>query len=214
MSSLKMKIESRESIGSNKVNKLRADNILPGVIYKRGNETKAVQIPEAEFLRVYRVAGSTSVIELDLDGQIHPVIVKDLQKHPFKNQVLHIDFQELSMDETIRMLIPINLLNRDGIKLQPSVLTQMLSEVEIECLPGDIPTSADVDVADMGYGDRLVVSDLDIAQNDKIIFLTELDTVVCTLSEPALVEEEDDEDSDDAFVETVAESEAEESEEE
>lgn len=188
-----MKVESRDNIGSNKVNKLRANNVLPGVIYKRGSETKTVEVLESEFLRVYKIAGSTSVIDIDLDGEIHPVIIKDLQRHPVKNQILHIDFQGLNMDETIKMLIPINLLNRDNIKLQPSVLTQMLSEVEIECLPSDIPSSADLDVIDMEYGDRLLVSDLDIAQNEKLTLLTELDTVVCTLSEPSIEEEEEDE---------------------
>ena len=192
MSSLKMKIESRENIGGNKVNKLRANNLLPGVIYKRGSETKAVQVSESEFLRVYKMAGSTSVIDIDLDGEIHPVIVKDLQRHPIKNQILHIDFQELNMDETIKMLIPINLINRDNIKLQPSILTQMLGEVEVECLPNDIPSSANIDVADMKLGDRILVSDLDVSENEKIMILTELDTVVCTLSEPSMEKEETD----------------------
>lgn len=206
-----MKVESRDNIGSNKVNKLRANNVLPGVIYKRGSETKTVEVLESEFLRVYKIAGSTSVIDIDLDGEIHPVIIKDLQRHPVKNQILHIDFQGLNMDETIKMLIPINLLNRDNIKLQPSVLTQMLSEVEIECLPSDIPSSADLDVIDMEYGDRLLVSDLDIAQKEKLTLLTELDTVVCTLSEPSIEEEEDEEVVDDELLDAEEASEEEES---
>ena len=151
MSTLTMKIESRENIGSNKVNKLRADKILPGVIYKRGDETKSVEVFEPEFLRVYRSAGTTSVINLDLNGEIHPVIIKDIQKHPFKNEILHVDFQELNMDETIKMFIPVNLINRDAIKLQPSVLAQMLDQVEIECIPNNIPNTADIDGADKEY---------------------------------------------------------------
>lgn len=212
MSTLKMQIESRDKIGSNKVNKLRTDQMLPGVIYKRGSETEVVQVPQSEFLRVYKVAGATSVIELELDGTIHPVIVKELQTHPFKNQILHIDFQELNMDETIKMMIPIYLLNRDNIKLQPSVLAQMLDHVEVECLPNNIPNSAEVDVADMEYGEPLFVSDLDLANNEDITILTELDTVVCTLSEPSMEEEEDlDEETDvDAEVPLISEEESEE----
>ncbi|MDR7869721.1 MAG: 50S ribosomal protein L25 [Tissierellaceae bacterium] len=198
MSSLKMKVESRENIGSNKVNKLRANNVLPGVIYKRGSNTEAVQVQEAEFLRVYKVAGSTSVVQLDLNGEVQNVIIKEIQRHPVKNQILHIDFQELNMDEKIKMTIPINLINRDSIRLQPSVLTQMLDQVEIECLPDNIPNTADVDVADMTFSDPILVSDLDIAKNEKITMLTELDAVVCTLSEPAVVEtDEDAEEADD-----------------
>ena len=187
-----MKIESRENIGSNKVNKLRADKVLPGVIYKRGDSTQTVQVSEAEFLSVYKIAGTTSVIDLELGGKSHPVIIKEIQRHPFKNQILHIDFQELNMDETIKMFIPINLLNRDNIKLQPSVLAQMLDQVEIECLPNNIPNSADVDVADMTFTEPLYVRDLDVANNEDVVVLTDLDALVCTLSEPSIVVEEDE----------------------
>ena len=76
MSSLLMKIEPRGQVGSNKVKQLRKDNILPAVIYKKGDEPKAVQVSEMEFNRVYRVAGTTTVINLELEGKKHPVIVK------------------------------------------------------------------------------------------------------------------------------------------
>ncbi|NLY45691.1 MAG: 50S ribosomal protein L25 [Tissierella sp.] len=199
MSSIKMKIESRENIGSNKVNKLRADSTLPGVIYKRGSETLVVQVSEKEFTRAFKLAGTTNIIDLDLNGEVHPVIVKDIQRHPVKNQILHVDFQELNMNETIKMFIPVNLINRDSIKLQPSILAQMLDQVEIECLPNHIPNSADVDVADMTFTDPLYVKDLDVANNDDVTVLTDLDTLVCTLSEPsAVVEEETDGESDEA----------------
>lgn len=198
MSTLTMKIESRENIGSNKANKLRAEKVLPGVIYKKGDQTITVKVSEPEFLRVYKSAGTTSVINLDLDGKMHPVIIKEIQRHPVKNQILHIDFQELNMDEKIKMFIPVNLINRDSIKLQPSVLAQMLDQVEIECLPNNIPNTADIDVADMTFADPIYVKDLDVAKNDDVTVLTDLDTVVCTLSEPAAVVEETDEESEDA----------------
>lgn len=192
MSTLTMKIESRENIGSNKVNKLRAEKVLPGVIYKKGDQTITVKVSEPEFLRVYKSAGTTSVINLDLDGKMHPVIIKEIQRHPVKNQILHIDFQELNMDEKIKMFIPVNLINRDSIKLQPSVLAQMLDQVEIECLPNNIPNSADIDVADMEYGQSLYVKDLDVVNNDDVTVVTDLETLVCTLSEPTSAPAEED----------------------
>lgn len=181
-----MKIESRDNIGSNKVNKLRANSTLPGVIYKRASEAIVVQISEKEFTRAYKLAGSTNVIYLELNGEVHPVIIKDIQRHPVKNQILHVDFQELNMDEKIKMFIPINLINRDAIKLQPSILAQMLDQVEIECLPNNIPNSANIDVADMTFTDSVYVKDLDVAQNGDVTVLTDLDTLVCTLSEPSV----------------------------
>ena len=97
------------------------------------------------------------------------------------------------MDEAIRMFVPVNLINRDAIKLQPSVLAQSIDEIEIECLPGDIPNSASYDVIDLDFTTAVHVGDLDIAQNDKITILTDLDDVVCTLSEPTYDEELEDE---------------------
>lgn len=189
MASLKMNIQNRSDVGSNHVNKLRQDQLIPGVIYSRGEETKHIQVDSAEFLKVYRLAGTTSIIDLQLGEETYPVIIKDLQKHPIKDQYLHVDFQKLSMNETIKMLIPINLINRDNIKIQPSVLTQLIDEVEIECLPGDIPSAADVDVIDIDFATPILVKDLDIAKNEKITMLTDVESVVCTLSEPSYDEE-------------------------
>lgn len=217
MASPKIKVETRADIGSNKVNKLRVENMIPGVIYKRGEETRHIQVKDSDFRRVYRVAGTTSIIDLELDGKTHPVIIKELQSHPVKNEYLHIDFQELDMDETLRVSVPINLINRENIKVQPSVLTQLLDEVEIECLPGDIPSSIDVDVSEMDFTTPIFVQDLDVAKDDKITVWTELDTVVCTLTEPSMEEEELEEDpllEDAADVPLVSDEEEEEVEEE
>lgn len=193
MASLKMNIENRDDIGSNRAKKLRVENMIPGVIYKRGTETKHVQVDNAEFLRVYKAAGTTSIIDLQLDGKSYPVIIKDIQTHPVKNQYVHIDFQELNMDETIRMFVPVYLINRDNIPLQPSILIQSIDEVEIECLPGHIPTSANVDVIDIDFTTPIFVEDLDIVKDENITILTELDEVVCTLTEPTYDEEAEDE---------------------
>lgn len=214
MASLKMNVEKRLDVGSNNANQLRAEDMIPGVIYKRGEETKHVKVNNAEFLRVYRLAGTTSIIDLQLDGKTHSVIIKDLQKHPVKNQYLHIDFQELNMDETVKMFIPVNLINRDSIKLQPSVLIQSIDEVEVECLPAHIPSSADVDVIDIDFTTPILVKDLNIAKDENITILTELDEVVCTLTEPTYDESEEEELEDaDVDVEVPLVSESEESEE-
>lgn len=196
MASYKMTATTRENIGSNKVNKLRVEKLIPGVIYKRGEETKSLQVDARDFQLTFRNAGTTSVIDLDLDGENHSVIVKDVQRHPVRNEILHIDFQELDMTEELRVLIPIHLMGRDEIHVQPSVLTQLLNEIEVQCLPGNIPNSADVDVSGMTFADPLFVSDLDLAKDENVTILTEADTVICTLTEPSMEEEEDEEDLD------------------
>lgn len=189
MATPKISIENRSDIGSNRVNKLRNKKMIPGVIYKSGEETKHIQVDNAEFIKLYRLVGGSSIVNLELEGETHPVIIKDVQSHPVKNEYLHVDFQELDMDETIRMSVPINLIGRDSIKLQPSVLVQSIDEIEIECLPKDIPSDASVDVVDMDFDTAILVEDLDIAKNEDITIWTELDEVVCTLVEPSYDEE-------------------------
>lgn len=194
----KMKVELRQDIGKNKVKKLRDDNTLPGVIYSRGEETKVVGVNNTEFIRVFKNAGSSSIINLDLDGENIPVIVKTVQRHPVAGNVVHVDFQRLKMDEKIKMSIPIVLLNRDNIKLQPSVLMQLLDQVEIECLPSYIPKTADIDVEDMDFTAPKLVRDTDIASMEGITMLTDLDEPVCSLTEPTVGGAEEEADSEEA----------------
>ncbi|MBC8587271.1 50S ribosomal protein L25 [Paratissierella segnis] len=188
--SIKMKVDLRTGIGSNKIKQLRKENYIPGVIYSRGKETKHVMVDNMAFEKTYRIAGTTSIIDLDLEGETVPVIIKEVQKHILKDKVLHVDFQELKMDEKLKMNIPIVLLNRDNIKLQPSVLMQLLDQVEIECLPKDIPQAAEIDVENMEFNAPKFVKDLDIAGNENITILNDLEMVVCSLSAPSLRDEE------------------------
>lgn len=192
MSKLKIKVESREEIGTTGSNRIRRNDLVPGVVYKRGDETKAIQVDYPEFLKLYREAGMTSVIDLELDGKTYPVIIKEVQKDPVKSIYTHVDFLGLNMDEKIKMFVPIQLVNRDSIKLQPSVLNQILDEVEMECLPGNIPSVAEVNVEDMTFDKPITVRDLDIVKLDDVEVITDLDEVVCSLLEPAKEEETDE----------------------
>ena len=192
MSKLKIKVESREEVGTTGSNRIRRNDLVPGVVYKRGDETKAIQVDYPEFLKLYREAGMTSVIDLELDGKTYPVIIKEVQKDPVKSIYTHVDFLGLNMDEKIKMFVPIQLVNRDSIKLQPSVLNQILDEVEMECLPGNIPSVAEVNVEDMTFDKPITVRDLDIVKLDDVEVITDLDEVVCSLLEPAKEEETDE----------------------
>lgn len=191
--SIKMTVETRTGIGSNKVKKLRDDNIIPAVIYSRGEETRHIKVDNLEFTKVFREAGTSTIIDLAMGEEILPVIVKEVQRHPVKQQVVHVDFQKLNMNEKVKMSIPITLLNRDSIKLQPSILMQFLDQVDIECLPGDIPQAAELDVEDIDFSTPKFVKDLSIANDEKITILTDLEVAVCSLSEPTVHVDEDEE---------------------
>ena len=146
-----------------------------------------------------------------IDGKAYPTIIKEIDRHPFKNQVLHVNFQGIKMDEAIRVEVPSDCLNRDDIKAQPSVFIQTLNTLHIECLPGDLPDVITLDVIDMEIGDQITVADLDIVKDEKITVLTDLDETVCLLTHETEEAEEETEEASAADVPEIGEdSEAEE----
>ncbi len=184
MSKYVLKTQRREAVGKNRVDKLRNEGFIPGVVYHKGAESESVKVSEAEFNKVFAKAGTSTLIDLDLDGNKVTVLIKDVQRHPIRDQFLNIDFQEVQADVKLRVTVPVILNGRDEIRVQPSTLLQLLEEIEVECLPADIPQTAEVDVRDMQIGDVLTVGDLDIAGNDKLSLEFELDEPVASLNEP------------------------------
>ena len=201
--------EKREAVGKNKVNKLRQQAIVPGVVYGKDKENINVQFTSRDFEKVLSQAGTSTIIDLDLDGEKVPVLIKDYQMHPFKSQFFHVDFQAINAKEAIRVTVPVYLNGRDDIRVEPSVLVQNIDTVEVECLPMYIPQYAELEVTEMQIGDAPTVADLDIAKNENINILLEADEVVCSLQEPQeeVVVDEDAESGSAADVPTVGETE-------
>ena len=216
MAELVLQAEKREATGKNKVNKLRAAELIPGVIYAKDEENINVQVTTRDFEKVLRQAGTSTIITLDFGGEKKDVLIKAYQNHPFKNQFLHVDFQAINQNEAIRVQVPVVLVGRDEIRVEPSVLVQNIDVVEVECLPKYIPQTADVEVSDLQIGDVRTIADLDIAKVDEITILEEDDEVICSLQEPNEEEipEEGEESADASDVPTVDETEESESEDE
>lgn len=212
MTNYKLDMQKRDKVGSNAVRKLRVKELIPGVIYGKDFEPINVTVDEKELRKVHLMAGTSSLIDVKVDGEEHTVIIKDVQKHPFKNHYVHVDFKEIKMGEVANFTIPVVLEGRDEIRLQPSVLMQLLDEIEIECLPKNLPNEAAVSVIDMQYGDTFEVKDLDVFKNPDIKVLNDETEAVCSLSEPKeeLIEEDVEEVS--ADVPTVSETEEEDAE--
>ncbi|EGY76393.1 50S ribosomal protein L25 [Peptoniphilus indolicus] len=205
-----LNLKNRSEKGKNQVDKLRAEQIVPGVIYSKGNEAKTVSAVEKDLLKAYQENGTSSIFKIDFEGTSQQVLIKELQMHPFKNQILHFDLYLIDMSEKIKVNIPVVLEGRDEIKVQPSVLLQVVNEIEVECLPADLPAETVVNVVDMQIGDSILVKDLDVANNSKIEIFVDLEETIATLQEPqeeVLPEEGSEEKS--AEVPTVSETEAE-----
>lgn len=214
MSEFKLEAKIREGIGKNKVDKLRVEKLIPSVIYAKGKESLPIVLDAKEFDKIYLGAGTSNIIDLEIDGVTKPALIKEVQKHPFKNQYIHVDFVGVDMTEKMRVVIPVVLEGRDSIRVQPSVLMQLVNEIEVECLPADLPSEAIVNVENMQIGDTLLVKDLDVSSNEKVEVLVDPEEAIATLSEPREeVIEEEIEEVDAADVPTVGEEEEEASEE-
>lgn len=214
MADLVLNANNREATGKNKVNKLRAEELVPGVVYAKGEENLNVQVTSRDFDKILRKAGTSTIITLDVDGTNKDVLIKDYQTHPYKNQFLHIDFQAINQNETIRVNVPVVLLGREDLDIESAVLVQNMDTVDVECLPKYIPQTAEVDITEIEIGDAKTIADLDIFGNENIIILAEEDEVICSLQEATEEElpedEEDAADVDAADVPTVEETEGEE----
>lgn len=193
MSDKSLKATLRGDIGSNKTKKVRREALIPGVVYRKGEATNNIAVDEIEFTKLFRKVGTSAILDLDLEGKVIPAIVKSVQRDPVKGNIIHIDLQKLDMEQRIKLAVPITLLNRDHITLQPSVLMQMMDVVEIECLPGDIPESIGIDVSGMDFSTPIFVKDLEIMKVDSISVLSDPEALICSLSPPTVVSDADEE---------------------
>lgn len=209
MANIVLQADKREATGKNSVKKIRNNELIPGVIYAKNQENVNVQFTARDFEKVLIQAGTSTIISLDINGEAQEVLIKDFQNHPYKNQFLHVDFQAIDQNETIRVTVPVVLVNRDDMVTVEGVLVQNLDDVEVECLPKYIPQTADIDVKEMQIGDNKTIADLDIFANENITILADEAEVVCSLQEVSeeVIEDEEAEVADAADVPTVDETE-------
>ena len=210
MNTIKLNLVKREDLGTSGAKKTRAEGMVPGIFYAKDSEPVAVAAKANELQKVVDEAGTSALVDVNVNGEDHKILFKEIQEHPFKNQLLHFDAYGVNLKEKIKLSIPVVLEGRDDIRVQPSVLLQLLEEVEVECLPTSLPSEGVVNVADMQIGDTLTVADLDVASIADIEVLTDLGEAVCALQEPReeSVEDEEEASADAADVPTVGETEA------
>ena len=179
MAEIIVNARSRDERGKNAARRLRRQGLVPGIVYggKRGNETVAVD-PKALQKVLRSEAGRNAILKLDIAGQgATNAILKDWQVDPVKESFLHADFYRIAMDVAIRVTVPIQVRGEArGVKVDAGILELIMREIEVECLPGDIPERIDIDVSDLGLNGALRVSDLPV--NEKVKILEGSDQVV------------------------------------
>lgn len=168
--------EKRAEQGKGASRRLRHTGKFPAIVYGAGKEPAAVTLEHNEIVRyLEEEAFYSQVLKIDLEGVSEKVVLRDLQRHPAKPFILHMDLQRIKENEEIRVHIPIHFLNEDtcpGVKLGGQVSHQIV-EVEISSLPKDLPEFLELDMAEMEIGDTLHLSDLKIPEGVQLMALAQ-----------------------------------------
>ncbi|MFW6201924.1 MAG: 50S ribosomal protein L25/general stress protein Ctc [Gemmatimonadota bacterium] len=183
----------REGRGKGSARKLRREGRIPAVVYGHGEDTRAISVDEAELDRLFaHISIENTLIELKVDGGA-PVrtLVREVQTHPWKQEVLHVDFYQIRAGEKITLDIPIRLIGTAAGAKEGGILQQRMHELEVECLPAAIPESIEVDISELELGDSLHVGDLPLPEGVE----TDVDPerTVCSVVTPTVLKVEEEE---------------------
>jgi large subunit ribosomal protein L25 len=168
-----LEAQPRTAGNKNAARRVRVEGKIPAVVYGAGQDSLPVAVDPRQVTRILNSeTGHNTIFDLTLDGSKTKAMIVDWQYEPIKGKLLHIDVKRIAMDKKLAVMVPVELVGEPaGVKQQGGILEQMLREVEIECLPGDIPSHIDVDVSDLVFGKVLRV--VDLPHSDKFKFLTD-----------------------------------------
>ena len=168
---------SREDAGTSHSRRMRREGMVPAVIYGAGKDSVSVSISHNELLKkLNNEAFLNSILTIAVDGKEESVLIKDIQVHPARRQVMHLDLQRVRSDVAIKVSVPLAFINDDiavGVKLGGGTVTPLMNEVEISCLPKDLPERLEVDVEALELDDMLYLEDIVLPQGVEISLLTQ-----------------------------------------
>ena len=202
MANYELAAELREDLGKGASRRLRRLNKIPAVLYGAGRPAWSLTLKENQLMRnLQEESFYAAIIELTLDGKKQKVFLRDLQRHPAKQLVLHVDLQRVRDDVEMTVVLPIHFLNEEtahGVKMEGGKIQRNLSDIEIVCLPGVLPEYIELDLENLNVGEALHLSDLKLPEGVKS---TELelgeghDHAIVSIYVPKVVEEEEEDTS-------------------
>jgi large subunit ribosomal protein L25 len=191
---IEIKANLRDTKGTGASRRLRKSGNIPGIVY--GNKKDAVSITldgKDLSLKFKKEAFHASILSLDLDGKKESVLLRDYQLEPVKSTLLHVDFQRVNENEKIHVKVPFHFINEDvakGVKLEGGVITHIVTEADIACLPKDLPQYIEVDLADLELGHSIHLSEIKLPEGIELTALTHgNDAAVTSIIKPKVKEE-------------------------
>jgi len=188
MEEIILEAEVRQEVGRGKVKDLRDAGFFPAVVYGQGKVSQAIKISLSTFLKLqHQHHLENAIINLKIQGDKETkgrsCLIKEIQHDPVRGDIVHVDFHEISLTKTIKVNVPVVSKGEPvGVKQDGGSLEQVMWEIEVECLPMDIPKEITVDVSSLKIGDSIHVKEVTVPANIKV--LTNLDAVVLAVKEP------------------------------
>src|ERR1700674_5384857 len=192
--SFELVTEFRETQGKGASRRLRHSGKVPAILYGGHAEARALTLSHQKLLimldneRFY-----STILSLEVGGQTQAAILKDVQRHPFKNAIVHVDFQRVEENEKIRISIPLHFKGEaiaPGVKSQGGLVSHMRTEVEVSCLPKDLPEFIEVDISGLSLNESIHLSQLKIPENVHLVDLAKEDAAVVAIHSPRAEEPE------------------------
>lgn len=173
--SFEVEASVRHDMGKGASRRLRREEKVPSVVYGGGKAPVSLTLEHNKIMKsLSHEAFYSHILTLKTDGEIERVILKDVQRHPFKPRILHVDFQRVRADEKIHMHVPLHFVggeNAPGVKEAGGLLSHILSDVEVSCLPDNLPEFLEVDVSQMQLNDILHLSDIKLPKGVELVAL-------------------------------------------
>ncbi|WP_114800553.1 50S ribosomal protein L25/general stress protein Ctc [Moraxella canis] len=187
--------EAQQGKGASR--RLRKENLVPAIIYGGNDEPVAICVKTNEIVKALsNEAFFSSVIAINLDGAEHEVIIKALQRHPSKGFPLHVDFQRIVRGQTMNFNVPVHVVNEETSagKKAGGILTTLVNDIEINCLPRNLPEAIEIDVAHLEIGESIHLSDVKLPSEVTLVMHDEADLnrTIVTMQAPAVVETADE----------------------
>ncbi len=183
-----LEARDRDVHGRNGVRRLRGDGMIPAVMYGHGETCRSLMVPARELSNLLgRISVENTLVDLKIgSGSAQKVLIREVQRHPWRADILHVDFFQIQADEEIRVNVPLRLEGIPfGVRNSGGILQQSRYEIEVQCLPSDIPEVFVHDVTDLDIGDVLHISDLDTGS---VVPLEDPELTICTVVPPTVIQ--------------------------
>lgn len=185
--------QQRELTTKSHLNQLKKNNMIPAIIYGKGQTTIPVTLEGRQVTKTFHTHGSRGIFSLDITGESKPVmaVVRDMQRDPLSGQIIHMDFMAVNMAEKFTSSVPVNITGEEEAAKGGGIVQYGLKVIEVECLPQDLPENITYDISNLEIGTNITVADLEAPAG--VTFLSEPDAIIVTVLAPSKATSEDEE---------------------